>query len=447
MCIRDSPDVDLDGGPPPDEGPDDEGPPPDGGEATECETDDDCIDACPEGSIDCVCFTGLEGAGFCVAGCDSDADCPDGFSCVDAEGICGPDSGADEGPSDEGPADDGAPDEGPIDEGPLPDEGPDDGAPGDGGVPDEGPPPDGGPADEGPSSCESDIECEGACPEGSTECICFTGFDGTGFCVSGCDSDDDCPDGFSCVDAEGICGPEGSGDDGGVSDGGAVDGGPVDGGIADEGPADEGPTSCEIDEDCDGECPEGATDCLCFTGFDGLGFCVSGCIDDLDCPDGFSCIDAEGICGPGGATDGGTPDEGPSDVGTPDEGPSDLGSPDEGEPDLGPIDDGPSDVGEPDEGPSDVSAPDEGPVDGGPTPCELDGDCVDACPPDSLDCVCFMSPDGAGSCVPACIVDDDCPGAFVCIEEEGICGPGPGDEESPTDGGSTADEPPDGSVP
>ena len=230
--------------------------------------------------------------------------------------------------------------------------------------------------------------------------------------------------------------------DGGPADGGPTDGGPTDGGPADGGPADEGPTSCEADEDCDGECPVDAVECLCFTGFDGLGFCVSGCLDDVDCPDGFSCIEAEGICGPGGATDGGAPDEGPSDVGTPDEGPSDLGPSD-----LGPVDDGPSDVGTPDEGPSDIGPPDEGPVDGGPTDCEADEDCEDACPPDALDCVCFTSPEGSGSCVPACIEDDDCPGVFTCIEEEGICGPGPSDDGGTPDGGPVDEGPPDGSVP
>jgi hypothetical protein len=61
------------------------------------------------------------------------------------------------------------------------------------------------------TDCESDSDCVGECPEDSLDCTCFVGFDGTGFCVPACDSDSDCPEGMSCVDGEGICGPEGSG--------------------------------------------------------------------------------------------------------------------------------------------------------------------------------------------------------------------------------------------
>ena len=76
----------------------------------------------------------------------------------------------------------------------------------------------------------------------------------------------------------------------------------------------------------------------------------------------------------------------------------------------------------------------------------IDDDCADACPPDALDCVCFISPDGTGSCVPACVEEDDCPGVFTCIEEEGICGPGPA-EDGGTPGEPVDEGPPDGSVP
>ena len=68
------------------------------------------------------------------------------------------------------------------------------------------------------------------------------------------------------------------------------------------------------------------------------------------------------------------------------------------------------------------------------TPCETDEDCIEACPPGSLDCVCHESPREDKVCVPTCNTDDDCPetpsDSMICDEAEGICiregGPGGG---------------------
>ena len=68
------------------------------------------------------------------------------------------------------------------------------------------------------------------------------------------------------------------------------------------------------------------------------------------------------------------------------------------------------------------------------TPCKTDEDCVDACPPTSIGCICHESPRDDMVCVPTCNTDDDCPktpsGGMICDEDEGICvreeGPGGG---------------------
>ena len=64
----------------------------------------------------------------------------------------------------------------------------------------------------------------------------------------------------------------------------------------------------------------------------------------------------------------------------------------------------------------------------GPPSCETDSDCVDGCPPGSMDCVCHETPNMDKICVPACETDADCPmvqtGQLTCDEAQGICIPG-----------------------
>jgi hypothetical protein len=59
----------------------------------------------------------------------------------------------------------------------------------------------------------------------------------------------------------------------------------------------------------------------------------------------------------------------------------------------------------------------------GPAPCETDADCVGACPPGSIDCVCHTNPMGEDICVPFCEKDEDCPDMLTCNESEQVCVP------------------------
>lgn len=65
---------------------------------------------------------------------------------------------------------------------------------------------------------------------------------------------------------------------------------------------------------------------------------------------------------------------------------------------------------------------------GGPPSCETDSDCVNACPPGSMDCVCHESRNMGKICVPACETDADCPMVqnrqLTCDEAQGVCVPG-----------------------
>ena len=76
-------------------------------DSTSCDTDDDCADSCPDGSLDCTCFIGFDGTGFCVPACETDDDCSSGMECVVEDGICGPGGGGMDEDVDEGG--DGAP--------------------------------------------------------------------------------------------------------------------------------------------------------------------------------------------------------------------------------------------------------------------------------------------------------------------------------------------------
>ena len=63
-----------------------------------------------------------------------------------------------------------------------------------------------------------------------------------------------------------------------------------------------GPTSCEDEDDCVGQCPDGALGCTCNQSPQGM-ICVPTCVTDDDCdlpgPMNLTCNEAEGICVPG----------------------------------------------------------------------------------------------------------------------------------------------------
>ena len=65
----------------------------------------------------------------------------------------------------------------------------------------------------------------------------------------------------------------------------------------------------------------------------------------------------------------------------------------------------------------------------GPRACQVEGDCVGACPPGSLGCTCASNPMGTKQCAPTCRTDSDCVvtpmGAATC--QMGVCRPGAGD--------------------
>jgi hypothetical protein len=67
-----------------------------------CETEADCTDACPPGSIGCTCHTTHQGAQICIPTCTSDADCPAGMNenqlICNGNGICVPPGGGPGGP-------------------------------------------------------------------------------------------------------------------------------------------------------------------------------------------------------------------------------------------------------------------------------------------------------------------------------------------------------------
>ena len=58
-----------------------------------CEDNSDCVDACPAGSLDCVCHETPRGDKLCVPTCEKDEDCPvadQPLTCNEEQGICVP---------------------------------------------------------------------------------------------------------------------------------------------------------------------------------------------------------------------------------------------------------------------------------------------------------------------------------------------------------------------
>lgn len=129
-----------------------------------CETSADCNQGCPDGSAGCACLpVGPEGEKLCVPTCHEDADCPaapHGGNLQCREGACVPDR----------------------------------------------PPP------RPPKPCQSDSDCDGACPPGAKGCACHQPPHGGKVCAPTCGTDTDCPRGeglplLSCK--ENFCVPSG----------------------------------------------------------------------------------------------------------------------------------------------------------------------------------------------------------------------------------------------
>lgn len=122
-----------------------------------CESNDDCVDACPDGSQGCTCHETPHGKA-CIPTCSEDSDCPDvgepELRCH--EGVCKPPPG---------------------------------------------PPP--------PTKCSEQADCADACPPGSKGCVCHDTPHGK-TCAPSCSEADDCPgpDGAPPATCEdGICRP------------------------------------------------------------------------------------------------------------------------------------------------------------------------------------------------------------------------------------------------
>ncbi len=274
---------------------------------------------------------------------------------------------------------------------------------------------------DGPSACEEQADCEGACPPETLGCSC-TEMPMGSQCLPTCEEDEDCPsppDGTVLSCQEGTCKPanmppEGMGGMGGMPPDGmggmppdgmggmppdGMGGMPPDGmgGMPPDGmggmPPDGmggmggmmGPTACEEEAECEGACPAGAAGCTCAETPMG-GLCAPTCAEAADCVMGMDgvaheCVD--GICRPEGEM---MPPDGMGGMG---------GAPPDG---MGGM--------------------------MGPSPCENEGDCEGACPPESAGCTCGETPMGS-LCVPTCAEDADCPegpeGGLVC--RDNVCRP------------------------
>ncbi len=166
---------------------------PDQGGETGCADELDCVGQCAEEALGCACDVAPDGVGQCLPTCTTDDDCVglgDGLVCVEDTGLCGSgdepegcesDDDCPAGPDGEEQVcgDDGecvAADTGPVE----------------------------------PTSCTVEADCVDQCPAGSLGCTCEATPDGD-LCVPTCEVDDDCPagEGLVCLQAKGICVPEG----------------------------------------------------------------------------------------------------------------------------------------------------------------------------------------------------------------------------------------------
>jgi hypothetical protein len=67
-----------------------DGPGGNGGGPPLCESDADCVDACPQAELGCSCIETPNGDSRCIANCESDDDCPGNLTCNLDGGFCVP---------------------------------------------------------------------------------------------------------------------------------------------------------------------------------------------------------------------------------------------------------------------------------------------------------------------------------------------------------------------
>jgi len=128
-----------------------------------------------------------------------------------------------------------------------------------------------------PKTCQSQQDCNGACPSGSKGCACVSSPRGEKVCAPTCNADADCPVPPGAppgkCDEGGICAP----------------------------PPPPRPKTCQSVNDCSGACPPGSKGCTCAPTPHGQNVCAPTCSADADCPSvpGVPPLHCrEGVCAP-----------------------------------------------------------------------------------------------------------------------------------------------------
>ncbi len=256
-------------------------------EASPCETDQDCVLAGFDSSLNPDCVNGLCSASYCVAKC-VDFDCDEGFEPVSAglgKCVCIPlDTG-------NGEAGDACPIWNVFFE--VENCGPDLTCLG---IPAEE-------QEEDPTvgACETSADCEGYFGiQSPTDCV--DGYCGTSFCSPLCDENEECEGDFGPIDVSGTCycapfefGDSAAGDPCPFGadinpDADLCQKGLSCLGIAPDDESDE----CESAADCDaGAYPGGV---VCVDGHCGTSFCSPQCDDEAECEEGFAPISVNDAC-------------------------------------------------------------------------------------------------------------------------------------------------------
>lgn len=128
-----------------------------------------------------------------------------------------------------------------------------------------------------PKACQSDQDCNGACPPGSKGCTCATTPRGDKICAPSCAADADCPVPPGAPPGkcnQGVCAPP---------------------------PPPPRPKACQSTDDCRDACPPDARGCTCAATPHGDKVCAPTCSADSDCPSvpGVPPLHCrEGVCAP-----------------------------------------------------------------------------------------------------------------------------------------------------